>query len=179
MDKESFLKMLVVDRRIAHDDGFLHFYSNGENFENHNYYLYEDPIENKLQLIPWDLDNAFENILFDRNPVTPVKDKWFETTNNCQGFTHGAFNLVQKSAACDKIIGSFGQFLEEYNELDIVFRNNLFNSPNIDALLDSWSNQIRDAVIEAHNTHGSQEPSFEQWTASLGTLKSEISQSLN
>lgn len=179
IDKESFLKMLVVDRRIAHDDGFLHFYSNGENFENHNYYLYEDPIENKIQLIPWDLDNAFENILFDRNPVTPVKDKWFETTNNCQGFTHGAFNLVQKSAACDKIIGSFGQFLEEYNEFDNAFRTNLFNSPNIDALLDSWSNQIRDAVIEAHNTHGSQEPSFEQWTASLGTLKSEISQSLN
>jgi hypothetical protein len=86
---------------------------------------------------------------------------------------------VQKSAACDKIIGSFGQFLEEYNELDNAFRNNLFNSPNIDALLDSWSNQIRDAVIEAHNTHGSQEPSFEQWTASLETLKSEISQSLN
>ena len=38
IDKEIFLKTLVVDRRIANDDGFLHFYpqENGL-YENHNY----------------------------------------------------------------------------------------------------------------------------------------------
>lgn len=179
MDKELFLKMLVVDRRIAHDDGFLHFYFDGQQFENHNYYWYEDPNENKLQIIPWDLDNAFENIVVDRNPVTPIKDKWYETTSNCEGFPYGAFNLLQKSAACDKIIGSFSSFIEEYNELDLEFRNTLFNSQHLNALLDTWSDQIRDAVIEAYNTHGNQEPNIGEWTGSLRTLKTEISQSLN
>ena len=63
IDKEIFLKTLVVDRRIANDDGFLHFYpqENGL-YENHNYYWYEQPNQNKLQLIPWDLDNAFEKL---------------------------------------------------------------------------------------------------------------------
>ena len=55
-----------MDRRIANDDGFLHFYltENG-NYENHNFYWYEDPINNNFQLIPWDLDNAFENLVVD------------------------------------------------------------------------------------------------------------------
>ena len=186
MDKELFLKMLVVDRRIRHDDGFLHFYSDDgyynsgvEGFDNHNYYLYEDPIENKIQIIPWDLDNAFENLVSDRNPVTSLKDEWYETSNNCEGFPYGLFNFVQKSAACDKIIGSFVQFLDEYNELDLTFRDDLYNTPNINSLLDTWSNQIRDAVIQAHNTYGGQEPSLEEWTGDLENLKREISQSLN
>ena len=72
------MKTLVVDRRIANDDGFLHFYhQENEIFENHNYYWYEDPTEDKLQLIPWDLDNSFENLIQNLNPVTPIKDKWY------------------------------------------------------------------------------------------------------
>lgn len=177
IDKELFLRTLVVDRRIANDDGFLHFYDEGGLFENHNYYVYEDPDENKLQIIPWDLDNAFENLVENRNPVTPIKDRWYQTTNNCNGFSYGALNLRQKSAACDKIIGSFVQFLDEYNELDLTFRDDVFNLPNINTLLDAWSQQIRDAVIEAHNTYGDQEPSLEEWTTSLEQLKSDINQS--
>ena len=34
IDKDIFLKTLVVDRRIAHDDGFLHFYHQGGDFTN-------------------------------------------------------------------------------------------------------------------------------------------------
>ena len=47
----------------------------------------EDPNDDKLQLIPWDLDNSFENLISNLNPVTPIKDKWYETTNNCNGFS--------------------------------------------------------------------------------------------
>ena len=69
--------------------------------------------------------------------------------------------------------------MDEYNELDLTFRNDLFNTPNINALLDAWANQIRNAVIEAYNTYGDQEPSLEEWTGSLQKLKNDISQSLN
>ena len=180
IDKDLFLKTILVDRRIANDDGFMHFYhEGGVNYENHNYYWYEDPNDDKLQLIPWDLDNSFENLISNLNPVTPIKDKWYETTNNCNGFRYGSFNLLQKSAACDKIIGSFSSYRKDYDSLDIIFQNQLFNMSNINTLLDSWYNQIKNAVEEAHSIHGDKEPSIQEWNDNINYLKYSIDQSLN
>ena len=180
IDKDLFLKTILVDRRIANDDGFMHFYHEGGlNYENHNYYWYENPNDDKLQLIPWDLDNSFENLISNLNPVTPIKDKWYETTNNCNGFRYGSFNLLQKSAACDKIIGSFSSYRKDYDSLDIIFQNQLFNMSNINTLLDSWYNQIKNAVEEAHSIHGDKEPSIQEWNDNINYLKYSIDQSLN
>ena len=180
IDKDLFLKTILVDRRIANDDGFMHFYhEGGVNYENHNYYWYEDPNDDKLQLIPWDLDNSFENLISNLNPVTPIKDKWYETTNNCNGFRYGSFNLLQKSAACDKIIGSFSSYRKDYDSLDVIFQNQLFNMSNINTLLDSWYNQIKNAVEEAHSIHGDKEPSIQEWNDNINYLKYSIDQSLN
>ena len=55
----------------------FHWYCGESACHNHNYYWYEDPVT-QFQLIPWDLDNAFENLVSDENPVTPIKDKWHE-----------------------------------------------------------------------------------------------------
>ena len=180
IDKDLFLKTILVDRRIANDDGFMHFYhEGGVNYENHNYYWYEDPNDDKLQLIPWDLDNSFENLISNLNPVTPIKDKWYETTNNCNGFRYGSFNLLQKSAACDKIIGSFSSYRKDYDSLDVIFQNQLFNMSNINTLLDSWYNQIKNSVEEAHSIHGDKEPSIQEWNDNINYLKYSIDQSLN
>jgi spore coat protein CotH len=178
MNKELFLKMLVVDTRIANDDGLRHFYPDEYGlYANHNYYWYEDPNQDEIQFIPWDLDNAFDNLINDVNWVTAVKDEWYETSNNCKPFRHRA--LRQISPGCDKIIGSFSPFLDEYNELDVTFKNNLYNMSNINSLLDTWSNQIRGAVIEANEKYGNQELSLEEWTNYVNNLKNTISKSLN
>ena len=179
IDKEIFLKTLVVDRRIANDDGFLHFYlsENGQ-YENHNFYWYEDPITDNFQIIPWDLDNAFENLVIDSNPVTPIKDKWYEISNNCSGFSYGIFNLMQKSAACDKIIGSFKDFTESYYQIDSIFTETLYNTQKINMLIDSWSNQIRSSVIDAHKKYENNEPSEQVWLSSLNNFKNLIDLSL-
>ncbi len=180
IDKHTFLKTILVDRRIANDDGVLHFYHvGGQNYENHNYYWYEDPNQDKLQLIPWDLDNAFENLIQNINPVTPIKDKWYETSNNCNGFRYGSFNLLQKSAACDKIIGSFSSYRNEFDSLDIIFQNQFYNMTNINSLLNKWTDQIKDGVEQAHSVHGDKEPSIQEWTEYVNYLKYSISQSLN
>ena len=180
IDKDLFLKTILVDRRIANDDGFLHFYhEGGENYENHNYYWYEDTENDYIQLIPWDLDNAFENLVQNLNPVTPIKDKWHETSNNCKGFRYGSFNLLQKSAACDKIIGSFSSYVDTYDSLDLVFQNQLFNMTNINKLLDTWTDQIKSSVEQAHTIYGNQEPSFQEWIDNVNYLKYSIDQSLN
>jgi len=180
IDKDLFLKTILVDRRIANDDGFMHFYhEGGQNYENHNFYWYEDIDKDKLQLIPWDLDNAFENLIQNLNPVTPIKDKWYEKSNNCNGFRYGSFNLLQKSAACDKIIGSFSSYIDKYDSLDLVFQNELFNMININKLLDSWTNQIKSSVEKAHETYGDQEPSLQEWIDNVNYLRYSIEQSLN
>ena len=179
IDKDIFLKTLVVDRRIANDDGFLHFYlsENGQ-YDNHNFYWYEDPITDNFQIIPWDLDNAFENLVIDSNPVTPIKDKWYEISNNCSGFSYGIFNLMQKSAACDKIIGSFKDFTESYYQIDSIFTETLYNTQKINMLIDTWSNQIRSSVINAHKKYENNEPSEQVWLSSLNNFKNLIDLSL-
>jgi len=180
IDKELFLKTILVDRAIANDDGFLHFYhQGGKYYENHNYYWYEDPKDDKLQLIPWDLDNAFENLISDVNPVTPIKDEWYETSNGCEGFSFGLFNILQISAGCDKIIGSYSKYRDIYDTLDVTFKNELYNMPRINSLLDNWSNQIKDAVIEANQKYGEKEPSLQQWIDNINILKFSIELSLN
>jgi hypothetical protein len=113
------------------------------------------------------------------NPVTPIKDEWNEISNNCNGYRYGAFNLLQKSAACDKIIGSFSNYRNDYDSLDIIFQNELFNMPNINVLLDPWYNQIKNGVEEAHSIHGNKEPSIQEWTDNINYLKYSIDQSLN
>ena len=151
----------------------------GNYYENHNYFWYEFPDQDKFQLIPWDLDNAFENLIQNVNPVTPIKDKWYETSNNCKGFRFGQFNLKQKSAACDKIIGSYTDYIEDYNTLDQAFQNELYNMSNINSLIDRWSSQIRKAVDDASVLYGENEPSLQEWEYNIEILKNSIEESLN
>ena len=180
MDIDQFLKNIVVDRRIANDDGFLHWYQNdGNYYSSHNYYWYESELNEEIQLIPWDLDNAFENLITDVNPVTPIKDKWYETTANCNGFRHGLFLIKQKSAACDKIIGSFITYKNRYDSLDNVFKEQYFNMSNINNLLSQWSNQIEDAMKEANQKFGNAEINVTNWKGEIEKLKTQIELSLN
>ena len=89
MDVDETLALGVVDRAIRNDDGPFHWYCFEGPCNNHNYYWYEDPDTETLHLVPWDLDNAFENIIVDANPVTPIADEWGEITNNCEPFAVG------------------------------------------------------------------------------------------
>ena len=88
------------------------------------------------------------------NPVTPIKDKGYERTNNCNGFPFGTFGLLQKSAACDKIIGAFIWHKVDFYTLDNDFQNELFNNDHIVSLLNEWTDQIKDAVIDANSLYG-------------------------
>ena len=87
--------------------------------------------------------------------------------------------MKQKSAACDKIIGSFTDYSIKYDSLDQIFQNELYNMPNINLLIDKWSSQIRDAVKDAYLRHGSPEPSLLEWQYNVDVMKNSIEQSLN
>ncbi len=185
MDTDQALAYMVVDRSIANDDGVLHFYCGGNDAieigggcNSHNFYWYEDPTSELIHLIPWDLDNAFDNITGPANPVTPIKDKWGEKTNDCKPFAYGGWGLTQLSAACDPIIGTLATFEQEYQELREAFLAGPFAKETVEGLLNTWAGQIKDAVQEADEAHNDQ-PSMAEWLRSIEKLKGDLEYARN
>ncbi|MGB1369387.1 MAG: CotH kinase family protein [Acidimicrobiales bacterium] len=185
MNVDQALAYMVVDRAIANDDGVLHFYCGGsEEIEfgggcnSHNFYWYEDPTAELIHLIPWDLDNAFDNITGPANPVTPIKDKWGEKTNDCKPFAYGQWGLTQLSAACDPIIGTLATLEQDYQELRDAFFAGPFAKETVEGLLNTWAGQIKDAVQEADETHNDQ-PSMSEWLRAIEKLKGDLEYARN
>ena len=173
MDVDGIISYAMVDRMIRHDDGPFHWYCGGGSCSSHNFYWYEEPTGQTLHLIPWDLDNAFENIISNINPVTPIKDKWGETSNNCNPFNYGAFQLSQWSAACDKLTGGWVSYEEEYNDLKQQFKDGPFSAAEVNTRLQEWENQIRDATKEASDAHNDA-VTLSQWSSSMQALRSQV-----
>ena len=175
---DEVMSYIVVDRTIKHDDGPFHWYCFNNNCNNHNYYIYEEVINQKIHLIPWDLDNAFENIISDANPVTPIVDDFGETSNNCKPFRDGLFGLEQWSASCDKLTAIWASYTEELDQK----KSELFAGPmselSANSMLDAWSAQIRDATDEASELHGDA-VSINKWESALEELKNQLDHARN
>lgn len=173
MNINEIISYSVVDRTIRHDDGPFHWYCNGDVCTNHNYFWYENPSSEKLHLIPWDLDNAFENIISNANPVTPIKDGWGETSSNCEPFSYGWLLIKQRSAACDKLTGGWASFEDEYGQLKTQFINGPLSIEQANAKLDEWKAQIHQATLEANENH-SDAISISNWENAIDQLKLQL-----
>ena len=148
LDVDEVLAWAVVDRTIRNDDGPFHWYCFGE-CRPHNYYWYEEPTAGTLHLIPWDLDNAFQNIVIDYNPVTPVADAWGEITRDCQRFGYGDWGVLQRSAACDPVFAAWATFDDDHRRLLDEFLDGPFAEELVTAQVEAWVAQIADATTEA------------------------------
>ncbi len=168
MDVDEVLAWAVVDRTIRNDDGPFHWYCFGE-CRPHNYYWYEEPTAGTLHLIPWDLDNAFQNIVKDSNPVTPVADAWGEITRDCQRFGYGDWGLLQRSAACDPVFAAWATFDDDYGRLLDEFLDGPFAEELVTAQVEAWVAQIADATTEAADAHDDA-VSVRKWTGAVDGL---------
>lgn len=175
---DQTLALAVVDRTIRNDDGPFHWYCGWGGCEPHNFYWYENPSTNKVHLIPWDLDNAFENITTNTNPVTPIADVWGDTTNNCQAFDFGAWGMYQKSAACDRIIGGLARYDSKYQQLKDSLINGPMSEDVVNHLIDQWANQIRNATLEADEKHVDA-LKLSNWENSIIELKAQLEYARN
>jgi spore coat protein CotH len=173
MNLNEIISYAVVDRTIRHDDGPFHWYCNGDVCTNHNYFWYENPSTEKFHLIPWDLDHAFENIISNANPVTPIKDNWGETSANCEPFNYGGFFITQRSAACDKLTGGWASFEDEYDQLKTHFVNGPLSIEKANAKLDEWKTQIHEATLEASENHADA-VTISNWENSINQLKQQL-----
>ena len=178
MDLNKTIALAVVDRAIRNDDGPFHWYCDWGSCKPHNFFWYENPTTNKVHLIPWDLDNAFENIISNSNTVTPIADSWGDTTNNCQSFGYGEWEIYQKSAACDRIIGGIARYDLEYQQLKDSLINGPMSEFTVNSLIDQWYNQITNATFEAHQVHtDALNPSI--WEEAVIELKSQLEHARN
>lgn len=159
MDVDLLVRTMVVDRAIRNDDGALHWYCFG-GCDPHNFYWYENPTTNKLTLLPWDLDNSFDNLNDDgfAGAVTKIADRFGDITDDCAIFFFGQLNLPQKSAACDPLIGPISQLATEFDEARAELVAGPFSKESVDERIATWSTQIEDFVVEAEAAHGDGQP---------------------
>lgn len=173
MNIDEVIAYAAVDRTIRNDDGAFHWYCDGNVCAPHNFFWYEEPSKKTMHLIPWDLDNAFENIISNANPVTPIADGWGETRNNCNPFRSGFLGITQRSAACDKLIGGWAEFDTEYEAQRERFKNGPMSAAQVDKLIKEWSEQIEDATAEAAEMYGDA-VSISKWQSAMEELKNQL-----
>jgi len=178
MDIDEIISYAAVDRTIRNDDGAFHWYCWGNDCNPHNFYWYEEPNEGKLHLIPWDLDHAFINIISNQNGVIYIPDEWGETRNNCQPFTSGWFGIQQRSAACDKLTSGWTTFEDLYEQKLIEFKNGPLSENEVNALLEKWTEQIREATMEASDLHDDA-ITINRWENELNAFRSQINYARN
>jgi hypothetical protein len=168
-DVDALLRYAVVDRMIHHDDGPMHWYCNESGCGNQNFYWYEETEANMLRLIPWDLDGAFENNTTP-SPYTDIADGWGEITADCEPFAHGDLDLLQRSAACDPLIGTLTTYTAEYDALHAELLAGPFSPERVDEQLDTWIAQIEPAVAEAAALHADA-VTIEEWQAAVDEFR--------
>jgi len=171
MDINKIMTYIAVDRTIRHDDGPFHWYCGSEGCYNHNYYWYEEPTRLRLHLIPWDMNDAFENIIDHSNPITPIKDNWGEYSNDCHSFQYRYAR--QWSAQCDKLTATWASYTDEYEQKKLGFINGPLSKARVNPMLDKWHEQIKDATMDAKNLHDDA-PSIRRWEAAIEELREQL-----
>ncbi|MEE2699845.1 MAG: CotH kinase family protein [Bacteroidota bacterium] len=167
---DEIISHIVVDRTIRHDDGPFHWYCGENDCSPHNFFWYENPTLNKVHLIPWDLDAAFDNITPPFNNSIFIVDDWGVISENCEPYYFGG-SSSQRSATCDKLTRGWAEFTTKYNQLKTNFLQGPLSESTVK--IDQWINQIRDATIEANKLH-SDAISLEQWESAIWLLKEQL-----
>ena len=179
LDRAYMLRLLAVDRVIMNDDGFLHFWCNdnttqGNNpgmFGNHNYYWYEETQRARLWLVPWDLDNSFDN-----SPSVRIEPPYRTQVPEAQCLcTEHPVSGPQRPASCDPLVALLLSFQTDYERAVDAFLAGPYQKANVDMLLDTWSAQIRAAVVEADGVKLA--PSEAQWAEAVSSLRQTIERS--
>ena len=128
-----------------------------------------------MHLIPWDLDNAFANLVegAPEATVTKIADRWGVTSNDCESFPFGPLGIPQRSAACDPIVAAAASLDADYQRIRDAIIAGPYSESAIDEVLDAWAAQIESAVIESDDAFDDA-PTVEQWRLEIQRLKDAI-----
>jgi hypothetical protein len=172
LDRDYFVRYIALDRLIVNDDGIFHFWcdptaqgNNPGGFGNHNYYWYQASKDAHFWLIPWDLDNTFDN-----SPSVHISTAWTATAK-CECTNDPEYGR-QRPASCDLLVQHFGTWRVDYKkQLDELIAGP-FAKARVDALLAAWITQIQPAVSESGGINLA--PSESAWADAVMTLRASI-----
>lgn len=174
MDVPTTMRMVAVDRTIRHDDGPFHFYCGLSVCANHNYFFYEEPSDNKLWLLPWDLDIAFNHSSTTELSVdsySAILDDWDELDVQCRPKSGGHPAAPDHlPPSCDPLVRALTLFEDEYALAVGELLAGPFEDETVERQLDAWSSQIASVVQEAHDLDP-RNLSLEEWQAELDELR--------
>lgn len=172
-------RFIAVDRTIGADDGPFHYYCSQLGCQNHNFYMYEEADDDRLWLIPWDLDNAF--VVLNDTFQTPadqflkVVSEWDDLSVLCEihpGST--SWTPWQMPPGCDPLFRTCAEHHgEDYAEAVEELLAGPFSAKVVEEMLTTWSAQIADTVAEV-NALDPEQPTVNAWNAGLDDLKARI-----
>lgn len=100
MDLPTLISYLAVDRLVDDWDGFVGWYCTGDGTcFNHNYYWYEETTQDRVWLLPWDMDNTFQ-------APSPIRDfygmpDWNDDPSDC-ALRQVFLGFFGRPPACDR-----------------------------------------------------------------------------
>ncbi len=166
-DVDVLMRYLAVDRLIDNWDGIVAWYCIFGSCWNHNYYWYEDTARDRMWLIPWDFDGAFQ-------APSPIRTffqmpDWDETPESCEPIPV-FLGIPGMPPACD----DFTRRLSTVTwDLYAKATRELLDGPfRVDALherIDKLADLIAEAVADDPNG-----PAFEEWEEAVERLKDNV-----
>ncbi len=167
-DLDKYVDYMAVARLIDHWDGTVGFYCLGSPCTNHNYFWYESTSEDKIWLVPWDLDHTFE----EPSPIRSVfgMPDWDDVDADCNPIPIFA-GITGQAPGCDPILNRTARLLwDEYSEASQELLDGAFSQEAMNARIDALAALIEDEV-EA-DTLSTQ--TVEEWRAAVEALKATI-----
>jgi spore coat protein H len=164
LDVDATLAYLAVDRAITNWDGITAFYCYGDDYcENHNYFWYQDELEPRFVLVPWDLDNTFET-----SPLTGVPDL-FDVAEDCATI-YEAMGRSLRASGCDPLLsGLIASDGARYTaQLD-----RLLEGPFAPGVLQGWIDELEQQLTPevASDARG---PGLSTFEAAVSRLRSSV-----
>lgn len=129
VDLDAYLRFLVVNVVLVNQDSYLGM--------GKNYYVYVDPVANRLKWLPWDLDLSFGGFFFCGRPEERIE-----------------LHIDQPSSIFDPLIRqvlAVPKFRERYHELMKEFLRDHFNQAKVLARIDELSGIVWPAVMAEHS----------------------------
>ncbi|MGL1886637.1 MAG: CotH kinase family protein [Reichenbachiella sp.] len=172
MNVNEMMAHMVVNRVVWHWDSPWTPDGYGDNAN--NYYWYEDPDNEKLTLIPWDLDLILHEGMYP---------DYTEVQTPRAGDPKPSVCNTKSLAKCSRLFMGFLEFEDEYKAAVVKLRDEVY--PQFKIELEKWRDQVRVATQDLNGSLGDPQPwisdygkkgarTENEWSAALDVVENQL-----
>ncbi len=147
MGSEYMMRYMAADSAMNNWDGVNRFYCSGTPdpnvpCNNHNLFLYVNPSQDRVWLIPWDLDGAW----YVNHDFVNKAPKWNEIPLSCSA-RYEVWGGYHMPAACDPLVrGLIDVGPQAYGQAATKLKAGPLSAANLQANIDRWQSQLEGSV---------------------------------